>query len=98
MSVSPTAAASAKREGAEVEIVRQVSCTLMRRSTFRRLIAVLERGPSLGHQASLRLLVKDLPANGTAEIVLTYRIVTSAVCSLPGSVGAPGIEPGTSRV
>ena len=46
----------------------------------------------------LRLLVKDLRVNGRKEILPTYRVVTDAVCALPSSVGAPGIEPGTSRV
>ena len=49
-------------------------------------------------KALLRLFVKDLRVNGRSEILPTYRVVTPAVCALPTSVGAPGIEPGTSRV
>ena len=49
-------------------------------------------------KALLRLVVKDLRVNGRADILPTYRVVTDAVCELTGSVGAPGIEPGTSRV
>jgi site-specific DNA recombinase len=49
-------------------------------------------------KALLRLLVKDLRVNARSEILPTYRVVTPAVCALPSSVGAPGIEPGTSRV
>jgi site-specific DNA recombinase len=49
-------------------------------------------------KALLRLLIKDLRVNARSEIVPTYRVVTPAVCALPSSVGAPGIEPGTSRV
>ena len=49
-------------------------------------------------KALLRLLMKDLRVNGRSEILPTYRVVTPEVCALPSSVGAPGIEPGTSRV
>jgi hypothetical protein len=49
-------------------------------------------------KALLRLLIKDLRVNARSEILPTYRVVTPAVCALPNSVGAPGIEPGTSRV
>jgi predicted nucleic acid-binding Zn-ribbon protein len=49
-------------------------------------------------KALLRLLIKDLRANGRSEILPTYRIVTPEVCALPSSVGARGIEPRTSRV
>jgi site-specific DNA recombinase len=49
-------------------------------------------------KALLRLLIKDLRVNARSEILPTYRVVTPAVCALPSSVGAPGIEPGTSRV
>lgn len=49
-------------------------------------------------KALLRLLIKDLRVKGRSEILPTYRIVTPEVCALPSSVGAPGIEPGTSRV
>jgi hypothetical protein len=49
-------------------------------------------------KALLRLLVKDLRVNGRREILPTYRVISDAVCALPSSVGAPGIEPGTSRV
>jgi hypothetical protein len=49
-------------------------------------------------KAPLRLLIKDLRVNARSEILPTYRVVTPAVCALPTSVGAPGIEPGTSRV
>jgi hypothetical protein len=49
-------------------------------------------------KALLRLLIKDLRVKARSEILPTYRIVTPAVCALTSSVGAPGIEPGTSRV
>jgi hypothetical protein len=49
-------------------------------------------------KALLRLLIKDLRVNTRSEILPTYRVITPAVCALPSSVGAPGIEPGTSRV
>jgi site-specific DNA recombinase len=49
-------------------------------------------------KALLRLLIKELRVNGRSEILPTYRIVTPEVCATPSSVGAPGIEPGTSRV
>jgi site-specific DNA recombinase len=49
-------------------------------------------------KALLRLLIKDLRVSGRSEILPTYRVVTPEVCALPSSVGAPGIEPGTSRV
>jgi site-specific DNA recombinase len=49
-------------------------------------------------KALLRLLIKDLRVNGRSEILPTYRILTPEVCALRSSVGAPGIEPGTSRV
>jgi chromosome segregation ATPase len=49
-------------------------------------------------KALLRLLIKDLRVNGRSEILPTYRVVTPAVCALPSSVGAGGIEPPTSRV
>jgi site-specific DNA recombinase len=45
-------------------------------------------------KALLRLLIKDLRVNARSEILPTYRVVTPAVCALPSSVGAPGIEPG----
>jgi site-specific DNA recombinase len=49
-------------------------------------------------KALLRLLVKDLRVNARSELLPAYRVVAPAVCALPSSVGAPGIEPGTSRV
>ena len=49
-------------------------------------------------KALLRLLIKDLRVNGRSEILPTYRVVTDAVCALPSSVGAAGIEPATPRV
>jgi site-specific DNA recombinase len=49
-------------------------------------------------KALLRLLIKDLRVSSRREILPSYRVVTDAVCALPSSVGAPGIEPGTSRV
>jgi hypothetical protein len=58
---------------------------------------IAEAGPKQA-KALLRLLIKDLRVNGRSEILPTYRIVTPEVCALPSSVGAPGIEPGTSRV
>ena len=49
-------------------------------------------------KALLRLLIKELRVNGKSEILPTYRVVTPEVCATRSSVGAPGIEPGTSRV
>ena len=63
-----------------------------------RLEHVIADGDPKQAKALLRLLVKDLRVNGRREILPTYRVVNDAVCALPGSVGAPGIEPGTSRV
>ena len=49
-------------------------------------------------KALLRLLIKDLRVDARSEILPTYRVVTPAVCALPSSVGAAGIEPATPRV
>ncbi len=49
-------------------------------------------------KALLRLLIEELRVNSRAEILPTYRLVTPAVCAMSEKVGAPGIEPGTSRV
>jgi hypothetical protein len=49
-------------------------------------------------KALLRLLIKDLRINGRREILPTYRVLNDAVCALPSSVGAAGIEPATPRV
>ncbi len=46
-------------------------------------------------KALLRLLIKDLCANGKSEILPTYRVVTPEVCALPSSVGGTGLEPVT---
>jgi len=47
-------------------------------------------------KAVLRLLIKELRVNARSEILPTYRVVTDAVCALPGSVGRTGIEPAIS--
>jgi site-specific DNA recombinase len=59
---------------------------------------VLAAGSPPKTKALLRLLIKELKVNGRSEILPTYRVLTPEVCATPGSVGAPGIEPGTSRV
>jgi site-specific DNA recombinase len=59
---------------------------------------VLAAGAPQKTKALLRLLIKELKVNGRSEILPTYRILTPEVCATPSSVGAPGIEPGTSRV
>ena len=59
---------------------------------------VIGAGDPKQAKALLRLLIKDLRVNGRREILPTYRVVAPEVCALPSSVGAPGIEPGTSRV
>jgi site-specific DNA recombinase len=47
-------------------------------------------------KALLRLLIKDLRVNARSEILPTYRVVTPAVCALPSSVEAAGIEPASA--
>jgi site-specific DNA recombinase len=59
---------------------------------------VLNAGSPQKTKALLRLLIHELKVNGRSEILPTYRILTPEVCATPSSVGAPGIEPGTSRV
>ena len=63
-----------------------------------RLRDTLATGEPEQTKALLRLLIKELRVNGRSEILPTYRVVTPEVCATPSSVGAPGIEPGTSRV
>jgi len=63
-----------------------------------RLQDTLAAGEPEQTKALLRLLIKELRVNSRSEILPTYRIVTPEVCATPSSVGAPGIEPGTSRV
>ena len=63
-----------------------------------RLRDTLAAGEPEQTKALLRLLIKELRVNGRAEILPTYRVVAPEVCATTSSVGAPGIEPGTSRV
>lgn len=49
-------------------------------------------------KALLRLLIKELRVHAKTDIRPVYRVVTPEVRATPSSVGAPGIEPGTSRV
>ena len=62
------------------------------------LEATIARAEPRQAKALPRLLIKDLRVNARSEILPTYGVVTPAVCAPPSSVGAPGIEPGTSRV
>ena len=63
-----------------------------------RLRDTLAAGEPEQTKALLRLLIKELRVNGRSEILPTYRVVAPEVCATTSSVGAPGIEPGTSRV
>lgn len=62
------------------------------------LEAVTAEGDPQRAKALLRLLIDELRVNSRAEILPTYRLVTPEVCAMSEKVGAPGIEPGTSRV
>ena len=59
---------------------------------------VLAEGEPQQTKALLRLLIEELRVDGRAHIQPTYRLVTPEVCATSEKVGAPGIEPGTSRV
>jgi hypothetical protein len=59
---------------------------------------VIAEGEPQKTKALLRLLIQELRVNGRAQIQPTYRLVTPEVCATSKKVGAPGIEPGTSRV
>lgn len=59
---------------------------------------LLAEGEPQKTKALLRLLIQELRVNGRAQIQPTYRLVTPEVCATSERVGAPGIEPGTSRV
>ena len=62
------------------------------------LEAVASEGDPRKAKALLQLLIEELRVNSRAEILPTYRLVTPEVCAMSEKVGAPGIEPGTSRV
>jgi hypothetical protein len=74
-----------------------VECPLKRLSSVERRKARASSKPRvLSHDEIVRLLLHSIETdNARSESLPTYRIVTPAVCSLPSSVGAPGIEPGT---
>jgi len=44
-------------------------------------------------KAPLRLLIKELRANGRSEILPTYRVLKPEVCAATSSVGPARIEP-----
>ena len=62
------------------------------------LEGVLAEGEPQKTKALLRLLIQELRVDGRARIQPTYRLATPEVCATSEKVGAPGIEPGTSRV
>jgi site-specific DNA recombinase len=62
------------------------------------LESVIAEGEPPKAKALLRLLIQELRVDGRAQIQPTYRLVTPEVCATSEKVGAPGIEPGTSRV
>jgi site-specific DNA recombinase len=59
---------------------------------------VLADGEPQKTKALIRLLIHELRVDGRSRIQPTYRLVTPEVCATSEKVGAPGIEPGTSRV
>ncbi len=44
-------------------------------------------------KALLRLLIEELRANGRAEILPTYRLITPTVCAMSEKVELAGLEP-----